>query len=91
MINFFTIFLSNVDDAIFFHRYVCDLCQNFPDRSVWIKEASKNTSLNIFAVTKRTHERNQWEPLYIGTNDEPFYDERLTWEGKRDKMSQVCC
>lgn len=33
--------------------------------------------------------RTAWEPIYIGTNEEPLYDERLTWEGKRDKMSQV--
>ncbi|XP_046918930.2 beta-1,4-glucuronyltransferase 1 isoform X1 [Dermatophagoides farinae] len=76
-------------DSIFFHRYVCDECQNFPDRNIWINDIPKNNTMNIFRVTKRTHDRNQWEPLYIGTNDEPFYDERLTWEGKRDKMSQM--
>ena len=30
-----------------------------------------------------------WEPIFIGTNEDPLYDERLTWEGKRDKMTQV--
>jgi hypothetical protein len=30
-----------------------------------------------------------WEPIFIGTNLDPFYDERLTWEGRRDKMTQV--
>lgn len=78
-----------VEDAIFFHKYVCDLCQNFPDRMIWIQQIPKIDSMNVFRVTRRTRERNQWEPLYIGTNNEPFYDERLTWEGKRDKMSQV--
>ncbi|KPM02765.1 N-acetyllactosaminide beta-1,3-N-acetylglucosaminyltransferase-like protein 1 [Sarcoptes scabiei] len=76
-------------DAIFFHKYVCDLCQNFPDRMIWIQQIPKIDSMNVFRVTRRTRERNQWEPLYIGTNNEPFYDERLTWEGKRDKMSQM--
>ena len=79
-----------LDDAIFFHRYVCDLCQNFPDREQWVKQVPTNNTLNVFRVTRRLRERNQWEPLYIGTNSEPFYDERLTWDGKRDKMSQVC-
>ncbi len=48
-----------------------------------------NNTMNIFRVTKRQRSRNSWEPLYIGTNSEPLYDERLTWDGKRDKMSQV--
>ncbi|XP_054155206.1 beta-1,4-glucuronyltransferase 1-like [Oppia nitens] len=76
-------------NAIFFHKWVCDACQNFPDRDKWIDVISENNSLNIFRVTRRTRTRNYWEPLYIGTNDEPLYDERLTWDGKRDKMSQM--
>ena len=27
-----------------------------------------------------------WEPIFIGTNKDPAYDERLTWEGRADKM-----
>lgn len=79
----------HLGDAIFFHRYVCDACQNFPGRDIWIKQIPDKNDLNIFAKTHRYRDRNQWEPLYIGTNAEPFYDERLTWDGKRDKMSQV--
>jgi len=30
-----------------------------------------------------------WEPIYIGTHADPHYDERLSWEGKSDKMPQV--
>lgn len=48
-----------------------------------------NNTLNVFRSAKRTRKRNSWEPLYIGTNDEPLYDERLSWDGKRDKMSQM--
>ncbi len=48
-----------------------------------------NNTMNVFRVTKRQRSRSTWEPLYIGTNSEPLYDERLTWDGKRDKMSQV--
>ncbi|RWS28526.1 N-acetyllactosaminide beta-1:3-N-acetylglucosaminyltransferase-like protein 1, partial [Leptotrombidium deliense] len=76
-------------DAIFFHKWVCDACQNFPDREKWINSLSLNESLNVFRSTKRLANHNAWEPLYIGTNAEPLYEERLSWEGKRDKMSQM--
>lgn len=76
-------------EAIFFHKWVCDICQNFPDREKWIESIPSNDSLNIFRSAKRLRTRSTWEPLYIGTNAEPLYDERLTWEGKRDKMSQM--
>lgn len=76
-------------DAIFFHKWVCDICQNFPDRNLWASQVPINNTLNVFRSAKRTRKRNSWEPLYIGTNDEPLYDERLSWDGKRDKMSQM--
>ena len=74
--------------AIFFHKWVCDACQNFVDRDKWISETVSPNELNVFRSTKR--KKTYWEPLYIGTNDEPLYDERLSWDGKRDKMAQVC-
>lgn len=83
---FHTSIFSISDDAIFFHKLVCDVCQNFPDRIEWIDSLPEDT-LNIFRATKRIS--RTWEPLYIGTNDEPLYEERLSWDGKRDKMSQV--
>ena len=43
----------------------------------------------MFHVAKRTPPYSHWEPIYIGTNDDPYYDERLTWEGRSDKMTQV--
>ena len=73
--------------AIPFHKWVCDACQNFVDREKWPIETVSPNELNIFRSTKR--KKTYWEPLYIGTNDEPLYDERLSWDGKRDKMSQV--
>jgi len=73
--------------AIFFHKWVCDACQNFVDRDKWMTETISPNELNIFRATKR--KKTYWEPLYIGTNDEPLYDERLSWDGKRDKMSQM--
>ena len=74
-------------DAIPFHKWVCDSCQNYVDRAKWINETADPNQLNIFRKTQRR--RSFWEPLYIGTNDEPLYEERLSWDGKRDKMSQV--
>lgn len=73
--------------AIFFHKWVCDSCQNFVNRDKWIGETADSNKLNIFRKTQR--KQSYWEPLYIGTNNEPLYEERLSWNGKRDKMSQV--
>ncbi|XP_054714163.1 LOW QUALITY PROTEIN: beta-1,4-glucuronyltransferase 1-like [Uloborus diversus] len=78
--------------AIFFHKWVCDACQNFPRRDKWLQSVPTGDAadtLGVFETTKRQVPRTAWEPIYIGTNDEPLYDERLTWEGKRDKMSQM--
>ncbi|XP_067119096.1 beta-1,4-glucuronyltransferase 1-like [Centruroides vittatus] len=76
-------------EAIFFHKWTCDACQHFPKREEWLKVLPPENTLSVFHVTKRQKPRGSWEPIYIGTNDEPMYDERLTWEGKRDKMSQM--
>lgn len=43
----------------------------------------------MFFVGKRTGSFVHWEPIYIGTNADPYYDERLSWEGRSDKMTQV--
>lgn len=32
---------------------------------------------------------HRWEPIYIGSKEEPFYNEKLSWEGLQDKMLQV--
>lgn len=76
-------------DAIFFHKYVCDACQNFPNRLEWIKEHENDEKSPIFIATKRVRSRNSWEPIFIGTNEDPLYDERMSWDGRRDKMSQM--
>jgi len=38
---------------------------------------------------RREFPYHRWEPIYIGTNEEPLYSEELTWEGQQDKMTQV--
>lgn len=29
------------------------------------------------------------EPFYIGTNEDPLFDEHVTWEGKHNKLTQA--
>lgn len=45
--------------------------------------------MKVFTSRKRKGQFDHWEPIFIGTNDDPFYDERLSWEGKSDKMTQA--
>lgn len=45
--------------------------------------------MKVFATSKRIEAFDHWEPIFVGTNSEPFYDERLSWEGKSDKMTQA--
>ncbi|CAL4112488.1 unnamed protein product, partial [Meganyctiphanes norvegica] len=42
-----------------------------------------------FSVVKRQFPFHRWEPIYMCTKEEPLYDERLSWEGLQDKMSQM--
>ena len=45
--------------------------------------------LKVFTVAKRHGWFHHWEPIHITTHDEPLFDERLTYEGKHDKHTQV--
>lgn len=45
--------------------------------------------MDVFHVGKRRGKFVHWEPIFIGTHQDPYYDERLSWEGKKDKMTQV--
>ena len=47
------------------------------------------SDLGVFHIGKRVGYFIHWEPIYIGTHSDPHYDERLSWEGKSDKMTQV--
>jgi hypothetical protein len=51
--------------------------------------APETTGLHVFHIGKRTGYFVHWEPIFIGTHSDPLYDERLSWEGKSDKMTQV--
>lgn len=78
--------------AIPFHKRVCASCHGVPKSKEWMA-ANETDELSVFHIGKRTGYFVHWEPIYIGTNAEPHYDERLSWEGKSDKMTQVssCC
>ena len=70
-----------------FHQAVCPQCHNIPLAGEW-QRAEIKPGMDIFHVGKRVYPHHHWEPIYIGTNEEPWYDERLTWEGRADKMAQ---
>ncbi|XP_008559945.1 beta-1,4-glucuronyltransferase 1 [Microplitis demolitor] len=73
--------------AIPFHKRLCSICHNIPKGKEW-QDAVETTDLTVFHVGKRTGNFAHWEPIFIGTNNEPMYEERLSWEGKSDKMPQ---
>ncbi|KMQ89433.1 n-acetyllactosaminide beta- -n-acetylglucosaminyltransferase-like protein [Lasius niger] len=73
--------------AIPFHKKLCSGCHNVPKSKEW-QEAPETEDLHVFHVGKRTGSFVHWEPIFIGTNNDPLYDERLSWEGKSDKMTQ---
>ncbi|KAF3419817.1 hypothetical protein E2986_11874 [Frieseomelitta varia] len=73
--------------AIPFHKKLCSGCHNVPRSKEW-QEAPETEDLHVFHVGKRTGSFVHWEPIFIGTNNDPLYDERLSWEGKSDKMTQ---
>ncbi|XP_073981520.1 beta-1,4-glucuronyltransferase 1 [Rhodnius prolixus] len=74
--------------AIPFHKKVCPRCHNVPHSKEWLKANSSQGGLAVFHIGKRTGYFVHWEPIYIGTHSDPLYDERLSWEGKSDKMTQ---
>ncbi|KAL1131719.1 hypothetical protein AAG570_011332, partial [Ranatra chinensis] len=73
--------------AIPFHKKVCPGCHNVPHSKEWL-QANSSHGLRVFHIGKRTGYFVHWEPIYIGTHSDPLYDERLSWEGKSDKMTQ---
>lgn len=79
--------LLRTGKAIPFHKRVCSSCHGVPKAKEWIV-ANETEELGVFHIGKRVGYFVHWEPVYIGTNAEPHYDERLSWEGKSDKMTQ---
>lgn len=67
---------------------ICSACHTMPQSYYWLKQP-QTKGLHVFHVAQRSGEFVHWEPIYVGTNAEPEYDERLSWEGRNDKMTQV--
>lgn len=70
-----------------FHKLVCKACHNIPHAKKWVSDPVM-PGMRVLGVGKRVRPFQHWEPIYIGTNQEPEYDERLSWEGRSDKMIQ---
>ncbi|XP_070495808.1 beta-1,4-glucuronyltransferase 1 [Chironomus tepperi] len=79
--------LLRTNKAIPFHKRVCASCHGIPKSKEWIA-ANETDELGVFYIGKRTGYFVHWEPIFVGTNADPHYDERLSWEGKSDKMTQ---
>lgn len=78
----------NQNDLIVFHSNICRNCHAIPQFNHWI-QAKEASELRVFTIAKRTGAFAYWEPIFIGTNDDPIYDERLTYEMADDKMPLV--
>ncbi|XP_018362596.1 PREDICTED: beta-1,4-glucuronyltransferase 1-like isoform X2 [Trachymyrmex cornetzi] len=74
--------------AVYFHRFVCPHCQRFPGLTRWLIRPDPGR-IRPLIVTKREYPHHRWEPLFIGTRDDPLYTEEMSWEGKQDKMAQM--
>ena len=68
------------------------MCQRVPDMKEWaldLDRANNHTSeLETFRIVKRLWPYQNMEPIFIGTNSDPPYDERLSWDGRGEKMTQ---
>ncbi|KAF7994856.1 hypothetical protein HCN44_004328 [Aphidius gifuensis] len=74
--------------TVYFHKYVCLHCQKFPGLTRWILRNDPG-KVRPLIVTKREFPHHRWEPIFIGTKDDPFYNENMSWEGRQDKMAQM--
>lgn len=82
------IFMLRNKSAIPFHKYVCADCHRIPKADEWLK-MPYTSGMKVFHIGKRHKPYHHWEPIFIGTKFDPMYDERLSWEGRSDKMTQV--
>ncbi|XP_018321905.1 beta-1,4-glucuronyltransferase 1-like [Agrilus planipennis] len=73
--------------AVFFHEHLCRRCHMIPYYNRWLR-TPESDKIDVFGKTKRFGLRKSWEPFYVGTNDDPLFDERLSWEGQKNKMTQ---
>ncbi|KAH8234020.1 hypothetical protein KR032_010952 [Drosophila birchii] len=77
-------------EAVPFHLKICDVCHSGPKLNEWMGARVENSKhLSVFNVGQRSSPYALWEPVFIGTIRDPPYDDRLSWEGRRDKMTQA--
>ncbi|XP_033342144.1 beta-1,4-glucuronyltransferase 1 [Megalopta genalis] len=74
--------------AVYFHRFLCSHCQRFPGLTRWMLRPDPG-KVRPLIITKREYPHHRWEPVFIGTRDDPFYTEDMSWEGRQDKMTQM--
>ncbi|XP_015593298.1 beta-1,4-glucuronyltransferase 1 [Cephus cinctus] len=74
--------------AVYFHRFQCAHCQRFPGLTRWMLRPDPGR-VKPLIVTKREFPHHRWEPVFVGTRDDPFYTEDMSWEGRQDKMTQM--
>ncbi|KAH8269334.1 hypothetical protein KR018_004614 [Drosophila ironensis] len=73
-----------------FHQKFCSSCHKIPNQESWLeREFGAHEPLQVFSQTLREKEFRSWEPFYVSDNTEPFFDERVTWEGQSNKRIQV--
>lgn len=92
LVDFFLLSIESIKiflgTALPFHKKLCPGCHNIPKAKEW-QLAPETEGFHVFHVGKRNGRFIHWEPIFIGTHSDPLYDERLSWEGKSDKMTQV--
>ncbi|KAK1124047.1 hypothetical protein K0M31_007073 [Melipona bicolor] len=74
--------------AVYFHRFLCSHCQRFPGLARWLIRPDPG-KVKPLIITKREYPYHRWEPVFIGTQNDPFYAEEMSWEGRQDKMTQM--
>lgn len=79
--------LLNKGHAKQFDSKKCPFCHTFPNKTEWFNQTD-SYEMNIFLQTKRLRELKIWEPFYIGTKKDPFFDERVSWEGQSNRRIQ---
>lgn len=74
--------------AFSFHKNICNHCHAIPNLKQWLNMRD-DQKLDVFTMAKRQGTLFRWEAFYIGTKEDPFFDERMDWERHGNKMVQV--
>lgn len=68
-----------------FHAGFCTSCHRIPRFDEWLR----SNGGGVFGEALREGPFRHWEPMYIGTKEDPPYYEMQAWEDKSDKMIQA--